>query len=209
MINVIKSYFKSIWFEFVLILEDIRDKNWDKHSGLWFSLYRFRRELVYPLRFAKYGVQNLFAYFKIIWFDRDWDYYFIESLLLFKLKRTRNHIAKHQNHVDWEKTVKSIDFVIKALERIHADTYREKAEKELEEKYGELTTSSVAFTHDKNGNPLTYQLVFNRSKCETEEELEKADEEFRKIYNLKEKDIQRDYRLAFKVMAKYIQSWWD
>ena len=52
--------------------------------------YVFKNFVVFLYR-LKYGILNLFAYSKLIWNDRDWDFSYFEKMILFKLNTINNN----------------------------------------------------------------------------------------------------------------------
>ena len=62
---------------------------------------------------VKYGIKNLFAYFKLIWEDRDWDFMYFEKMLLFKLNRIKNNYP-----IDYGEFVVGLDIKHEATEAI-------------------------------------------------------------------------------------------
>jgi hypothetical protein len=202
-------YFRQIKFDIVYMFEELFDWNWNKFEGV----PRYFKDLVsktfYPLRCIKYGLENFYNWFKLIWFDRDWDYYFLQQIIKFKIKRMIKHITKYNSHTEWKRDVKSMQFVVDCLERIEKDDYRKKLLDRHEEIYGELTTKSTPHTFDKNGKPLLYSMDFGYKKSDTEVMKQMARDDWFKIHNMAKNDKQRDYRLFGKALGKYIQHWWD
>lgn len=78
----------------------------------------------------KYGITNLFLYFKIIWNDRQWDHAYLEELTLFKYKLMYKRMCSKNNIVDWSvydqvKSKKALKICINILERRKNDFYTE------------------------------------------------------------------------------------
>lgn len=76
----------------------------------------------------KYGIINLFLYFKIIWNDRQWDYAYLEELTLFKYKLMYKRMCSKNNIVDWSvydqaKNRKALKICINILERRQSGFY--------------------------------------------------------------------------------------
>jgi hypothetical protein len=206
--GAIRQYFRSCWFEVCHVIDDLID--WDfSEFGFKHSCWQLWRDFIHPIRCIKYGIENLVAWFPMIWTDRDWDHNYASHMLVFKLKRMVKLFKKYGHHTEVDRDVKRIQFVIDCFERIHKDEYREKMKAEHKEKYGTLEHNSIPHATDSNGKILTYRMDFYYSKCETTEDYETASELYHKIHTLEEADTNRDYRLAFKVMEKYWRTWWD
>lgn len=73
------------------------------------------RHFLYNL---KYGIKNLFKYFKVIWNDRHWDYSFILILLKFKLETIKNSYSKKHYSTDVPYQLKYINICIILLDRL-------------------------------------------------------------------------------------------
>lgn len=76
----------------------------------------------------KYGIINLFLYFKIIWNDRQWDHAYLEELTLFKYKLMYKRMCSKNSIVDWSvykqaKNKKALKICIDILERRKSDLY--------------------------------------------------------------------------------------
>jgi hypothetical protein len=66
----------------------------------------------------KEGIKNLIKYFKLIWKDRWWDYYYLEELILFKLKDMENKWGNETHYVGDKFTKKRLQVLIKKLEEL-------------------------------------------------------------------------------------------
>jgi len=76
----------------------------------------------------KYGIINLFLYFKIIWNDRQWDYIYLEELTLFKYKLMYKRMCSKDSIVDWSckaqlNNRKALRICISILERRSNDNF--------------------------------------------------------------------------------------
>lgn len=196
-------YFRRVYFDIKYIFETLFEWDWGTYSGAPNYLKELTSDIIQPFRSCKYGIRNLFAWFKIIWFDRDWDHCYLEAILKFKIERMRDHISKHANHTEWERDVKSMQFVIDCLDRIEKDEYRKKLLDNHEEVYGKLFATFSPFDETSN------VLDFCYDKSDTEIMKKMATDDIRKINALAEKDKTRDYKLLGSALAKYIRDWWD
>jgi hypothetical protein len=62
------------------------------------------------------GIKNLWKWKKVIYQDRDWDYWFIYQILKTKLKFQEEHIRKYGYHENSEKYADQIKKVILQIE---------------------------------------------------------------------------------------------
>ena len=82
------------------------------------------RNIKYQIDRIYNGILNVIEYFPIIYRDRDWDFAFYETLLLFKLKRMYaclEHSAA--DDLVWAESVKALRICITILERRKDDFY--------------------------------------------------------------------------------------
>jgi hypothetical protein len=84
----------------------------------------------------KYGVENLFRYFKVVWNDRDWDYSFWIAMNIKKLGSMEYNIRNNGCHLNCERDADNIRKAILALKRLQAGNYLENALIFHEKQYG-------------------------------------------------------------------------
>lgn len=150
----------------------------------------------------KYGIFNLFYYFKVIWNDRHWDPHFFYILLKKKLEGMEKFFTNKAGYVGKEKDVKRILFCIRCLERLIKDDYVDPDNK-LRKKYGKFVIECVV---DEKGREV---CEMSREKVKTEEEKERYERELSERCSRGYYEEQRDIRLLFKVIEMNIQRWWD
>ena len=152
----------------------------------------------------KHGVRNLIRWFKVIWGDRDWDSYFIFKILHKKLLHIENFTRKYGNHVESERDADDIKVCRLLLERILKDEYDEMTFKNHEKKWGELRISYGE--SDKEGYKT---LNVSRTNIKTVEEEKQESKESSRLYRHVHMLQRQDVKYLFKIMSKYILSWWD
>jgi hypothetical protein len=74
------------------------------------------------------GIKNIWKWFPIVWRDRDFDNYYIEQVLYFKLKNTYNFFISKNSVTNWEienqkKSLKALRICITILDRRLNDFY--------------------------------------------------------------------------------------
>lgn len=137
----------------------------------------------YIFRSLKRGIKNLKNWFYIIWNDREWDYKYLENILLFKLKNMRDY---YRAGVDvWsegaEETADEINEVIELLEKVQRDGY------------------------EKDIDPHFYDWVYENFREWSEEETTHKKE----VSMEAAKRSQADLDKAYGIIAKKIRGWWD
>ena len=175
--------------------------------------YKYLSDIKYYPKYLKEGLTNLFQYFVIIWLDRNWDYAYTEQLLIFKLKRQAKYIEKNKRFLSWEREVQKINTVVKLLER------------DLDEFYGmeyqDYYIQKVVWKdteHCKNCKELEFELIEDNSAtyflkhvsawkklCKDPE----IDSTVRMCLYLGRERQQKCHDLAYELIKRNIQRWWD
>lgn len=140
-------------------------------------------------------IKTIISYLPVLWKDEDWDYFYLDALLLHKLKRMKNCFDKDGYSVFWHNnkrvpSYKALCICIEILEREQNDFYFST--------YSHLINVPLQFD-DLGGE--RYKLNENW-KISTNMEL----------YNKKEKDaekcIKRDKELFKNLFSLYKTDWW-
>ncbi len=129
-----------------------------------------------------YSITNLFYYLPIIWKDRQWDYYYIEQLLLYKYKR---HYKANMKSLAFENSdiyMKALKICITILERRRDDWYSKTFHYLILDTY-DIMDSESEFTV----NEEIYDLKSNNAES---------------VYN-------RDWKIYCNIVNKYQDHWWD
>jgi hypothetical protein len=144
----------------------------------------------------KQGISNLYYYFKVIWKDQNFDYSFIDSLLLAKLKRTKDYLDKNIYYSMDKKVIQSLKICIDILERKEKDFYY----KTFENLINNPMPFEEIFIKDKNNknyllNPkwtVSLNMPYYNELKEKAESIEK-----------------RDNILFNNIYLKYKEEWWS
>lgn len=151
------------------------------------------KDLLYDLW---YGIKNLVIYFRVIWRDRNWDFYYIYALMEKKISLQRKCVEKFSLHEDKEKTIKQMKFAENTLRRLMEDDYYFQAFEKFNKKWGELEWVKNEF-----GDALV-----RRGAKGNEEECHKELVEHFEIENMLRS---RDRRNLFRLLDKHINTWWN
>lgn len=87
-------------------------------------IYFFRRIFYHPFR----RIYKIFQYIPVLWYNEDWDYFYLYSLMQYKIKRMRKYHEKMQDYVGWELRVKDMKRAEELLENIKNDEYDDQIE---------------------------------------------------------------------------------
>ncbi|MFA6238070.1 MAG: hypothetical protein WC635_12125 [Bacteriovorax sp.] len=136
--------------------------------------------------------------------DRDFDWEYILVLLSYKLKRTKNCISEKGTHENASVVANQIEEVENLLNRVIENRYLKDISSEFEAKYGKLNINFKK-TLDRNA----YTIESSYSKTSSPKECKNAREDSITLFQIARYMRQDDLDLAFNMMAKNIQNWWD
>lgn len=144
----------------------------------------------------KQGISNLYYYFKVIWKDQNFDYSFIDRLMLVKLKRTKDYLDKSKWYSMDKKVIQSLKICIDILERKEKDFYY----KTFENLINNPMPFEEIFIKDENNknyilNPkwtISLNMPYYNELKEKAESIEK-----------------RDNILFNNIYLKYKEEWWS
>lgn len=157
--------------------------------------------IIKQFRSFGYSIRNLIRWLPIIWKDRDWDQFYLENILIFKLKNMSKfyHQGKNVYSVESDKVAAEIDEVVNLFERIQKDEY----ELEIDPNFNDWITDD---------RPLSTKEMIDRELCRifngpdfSEEELEYRKQVYENALTKRQKDLQTAYRL----ISENIDGWWD
>jgi hypothetical protein len=140
-------------------------------------------------------VARVLAYVPVVWDNEDFDHGYILRMLRYKIKRTRDHIAHHQIHTEWERDVKNMDAVIVLLDRIEADDYCKEEWGLYYDKWN--PKRELKFEPTPDGN--------SRMKSMTEQERL----EFRAVADKDYAAMEQDWHELWHMLDLHLRSWWD
>jgi len=189
-----------------------------KEYNQWYwKLYRWCKwELPHQHKYIKYGIQNLWNWFWVIWKDRDWDYTYYWEINKKKITQMRNYHAENLRFEGVERIVEQMDLALSLMDKLQNDYYREEfyAEEYYQTKMRIESNGSVEFDDTKNEldryiekYPHAHKKVLNNPK-------------YKKYMNGKESDFQiamlmgierhnKAKRIFFKLLDDNIESFWD
>jgi len=167
------------------------------------SLY-YRIDRMSPFRNIKYGVRNLIKWFPVIWNDRDWDFFFIWTILHKKLELMEKEIRVNGHHKNNIRDANQIKLCVNLLKRLIDDQYHENVFIHHEKKWGK---SHMKW--EPTEDPELQSLHIIRDNVNTDEEKEQETKEFQRLSPKVEELRQQDINHLFDYMKKHILGWWD
>lgn len=143
----------------------------------------------------KQGIMNIIKWFKVIWDDRDWDFYFVYVLLRYKLLNMERLFREDGIAVCSELQALEMLEVCAALTRLIDNRYTLEAYKDLdiEECKWEL------ITEESPGGRLIIGTTMTK---EQEEDYNKVREHAKVLAD-------RDFDFVFDCMKLKLRGWWD
>ena len=173
-------------------------------------IFKLKRAWSYIQHDVPQGFKNLFRWFPIIWQDRDWDHYFIYSVLRKKLKQMEDFQRDHGIAVSHKKISKQIRICRCLLDRLMKDDYMENALFWHEKKFGDR---ELGFRDTDYGDPGEWQEMYTyypKLLDWTPEKIKMtADKDWHRCYEHSEKMQQQDLDMLFSKMNKQVRGWWD
>lgn len=151
-----------------------------------------------------YGVKNLIRWFPVIWKDRNWDHYFIYVILRRKLQLMEQCI-RHGMHTNCVKDANKIKRCVLLLNRLIEDNYHENVYYDYYKKWGQ---PEIVFKESEI-EIGSCELNFKYPNVNSEEDDKLRQKHFKTKGNFEEDLRRQDIEMLFKLMEKYIESWWD
>ena len=164
--------------------------------------------ITYPVRRFFRKVKNVFRWLPTIWKDEDYDYNFINEILIKKLEHTRDFFLSDRTHImEADKVAAEIQ---EAIDRLHMtrdswEFYEDPAQESIEKKWGKSTFNFIP-TNDGTGSSY---MEIEHENVKTDEDKEQYSKEFRDAMKKARKDYMKDKKDAYKFIAKHIDGWWD
>ena len=164
--------------------------------------------ITYPVKRFFRKIKNVFRWLPTIWKDEDYDYHFINEILIKKLEHTRDFFLSDKTHImEADKVAAEIQ---EAIDRLHMtrdswEFYEDPAQESIEKKWGKSTFNFIP-TNDGTGSSY---MEIEHENVKTDEDKEQYSKEFRDAMKKARKDYMKDKKDAYKFIAKHIDGWWD
>ena len=156
------------------------------------------------------SVKHLIKWFPVIWKDRDWDHYYLLTIMQFKMNGVEEYISKANRHEDVPKISRNLKLCSSLIEKIKTGHY--------EVEYQDYYKQDIDINDDD-------VLIFNVIKNDLDKYFEKNKLIVTKLLKIdKNLDSREDILLAmrigtykhehakkllFKTMFENIEQWWD
>lgn len=163
-------------------------------------------------------IKNLWRWFPIIWYDKDYDDHFIFEVLKFKIKNTADYTEQRQWFVGYEHEVARMRLCVKLIECVQEEWYGMEYFDHYKTKFNFVPTEDK----DKNGDPYytihseiiednldsyfkKYPLTYKRVIAKLGSNSDRSQIA---LYIGKE-NHERAKRLLFNILNKHIENWWE
>lgn len=168
---------------------------------VWWKLERLYRRLIgRKLHF----LAKVLAYSKILYSDFDFDSCYLYPLMALKMKRLLK--TMEEGHLEQDSTdLKALKLCIKLCERIREDgDYYDRPMRRHDRKWGKSV-----ITWRKVGKKGSSMMNSRRKNAKTTRQKNRERKEFMASYRASDFLRDRDRRILFNVMAKYMPNWWE
>ena len=182
------------------------DSAWDR-NWLW-------RNLHWRIRYFIIGVKNIFKWIPTLYKDKDWDSWYIYTILQKKIEFQRKEIIYANRHTEIDKDNRDMTIVLNLLERVKEDYYTTE--------YLDYDETKYDFIPVKD-NPNLKEMVKTILSENYDEFLKKYPSSVKKVLKEKGTDLEKDVlchyvarhnqekarKLLFKLLEQKIERWWD
>lgn len=151
------------------------------------------------LQDIKTGIRNIIKWFKIIWRDRDWDHYYLEVMMLKKLKGIRYSIEQYNkitgDNGKYVDHYRALNICIEILGRRTNEFYHELMYKDI----------NVDIAYEKRMMVIDGKLQYDINPDYDPAHGELLQNQIKNVYSIE----LRDQKVLGKLIGTYLSSWWD
>jgi hypothetical protein len=171
------------------------------------------RNLDWRIRYFVGGIKNIFRWIPTLYKDKDWDEWYILTILQKKIEFQRKEIIYANRHVDVDRDNRDMTIVLNLIERVKDEFYNTEY---LDYEESEFRFEPVE--DNENLRSLEVDVLSERY----DEFLKKYQSSVRKVLkerpNLNKKDLcfyvskhnqEKAHNLLFKILKERMRWWWD
>jgi hypothetical protein len=168
------------------------------------------------------GIKNLIQWFPVIWKDRDWDSYYIFTILERKLTLQAKGISKRDIHVNAQRDAEIMMTCVRLMDKIKDDYYESEYMdyheinlwfEDIEDSSGYSTMKSEMisekFDEYFKKYPLIYKRVLNGEGIFPINQKIGSEKKQTIATNIAYINQERANKLLFKILETNIRRWWD
>ena len=171
------------------------------------------RNLDWRIRYFVGGIKNIFRWIPTLYKDKDWDEWYILTILQKKIEFQRKEIIYANRHIDVDRDNRDMTIVLNLIERVKDEFYNTEY---LDYEESEFRFEPVE--DNENLRSLEVDVLSERY----DEFLKKYQSSVRKVLkerpNLNKKDLcfyvskhnqEKAHNLLFKILKERMRWWWD
>lgn len=151
------------------------------------------------LQDIKTGIRNLIKWFKIIWKDRNYDHYYLEVMMLEKLKGIRCSIEQYNEITNsngkYVDHYRALNICIEILRRRTNEFYHELMFKNID----------VDVAYEKRMMVIGGKLEYVANPDYDPKQGELLQKQMKDVHSIE----LRDQKVLGKLIGTYLSSWWD
>lgn len=182
----------------------------NKITRIWWSIQRF-------FKFGwwydfKRGIKNIRRWMPQVWSYADWDGYYTMNMLITSLKFQKKRLEEYSQEIDETllPKIEKIGLVISLLEKSNDESnYTDPIREYFDKIYGPYDIRWDPSKKDENGKISTYRMVTSYEEKLSPEEYEAYRTEYLERSKQAYAQIIEDRRIALKIIAEDIDSWWE
>jgi len=185
------------------------DSAWNR-KGVFAWIWR---KTHWKIRYFIGGIKNIFRWIPTLYEDKDWDDWYILTILQKKIEFQRKEIIYANRHIDVDRDNRDMTIVLNLIERVKDEFYNTE--------YLDYEESEFRFEPIENNENLRSLEVDVLSE-RYDEFLKKYQSSARKVLkerpNLDKKDLcfyvskhnqEKAHNLLFKILKERMKWWWD
>jgi len=166
---------------------------------------------------------NLYRWLPIIWKDRDWDDWYIFTILQTKLKHQAEYIGTKDRHTRAQYDAQRMRTCVRLIEKVKEESYQDEYMEYHDTKFYsepvddhpgyhslQIETLSENFDEYFLAYPLDYKRVLNGAGwLDINDCTDNADKKKRIAMNMSHLRGQRAKKILFQLLDRHIEGWWD
>lgn len=185
------------------------DSAWNRKGILPF----INRKLHWRIRYFIGGIKNIFRWMPTLYKDKDWDDWYIFTILQKKIEFQRKEIIYANRHIDVDRDNRDMTIVLNLIERVKDEYYNTE--------YLDYEESNYRF-EPVEGKENLRSLEIDVLTESYDKFLKKYQSSVRKVLkerpDLNKKDLcfyvskhnqEKAYNLLFKILKERMRWWWD
>ena len=174
------------------------------------------------IRYARNAVKNIIRWLPVLWKDRDFDAWYIYTILQTKLKHQAEYIARNYRHTLAHRDAQRMMTCVRLMEKIKEDSYdlecMEYHTTEIVQVANDRGSYSIDFKITEErfqeyflAYPLDYRRVLKGEGWLNinEEGISQTERDYRIASNMSHNRQRRARKLLFRILEQDIEGWWD